>query len=121
MSEAALDLRELFYLGRYADLLRASVDAHQWRSKLEEIPYVIGALSFSSRMEEAELLARSLNQSGNVSEVIQARFFLGIGHTRLSDYKAATLHFAANLRLAQERRNVGLDIFYIFQGISFYR
>lgn len=114
-------LAKLFYCGQYLELLKASVDANTWTKSTAELPFVIGALSFTGRMEEARLLAEEVFKKKSLSEGIQTRFFLGLGYTRLSEYKTALQFFAQNLQLARQQSLKPADLFFVYQGLSFYR
>jgi len=78
----------------------------------------IGALSFLGRIEEAEtLLARLEAARGGTEPVTVARFFLGVGHTRRSDYARARRAFARNEKGPSP---TPLERFFRMQGRVFY-
>lgn len=116
----AADIQELFHKGLYREILKISVDAPSWNKATADLPFVIGALSFSGRMEEAELLANPLLKKISPQSVA-VRFFLGLGFTRLSEYRRARQLFAENLQAARKKKLAKSDLFFVYQGLSFYR
>jgi hypothetical protein len=121
MPKKTLKMDDLFYRGQYAEILKNSVDSKSWLKTESELPYVIGALSFTGRMEEARLLAEVVFHREVISNIIKTRFFLGLGLTRLSEYSQANKLFAANLNEVRRQSLEPSDLFFVYQGISFYR
>ncbi|MES2767929.1 MAG: hypothetical protein V4596_02185 [Bdellovibrionota bacterium] len=118
MGKPGNKLESLFYKGTYSEVLRLSVDAAQWSSTLDDIPFVVGALSFTGRLEEAELLIKKLQKQKKLKPLIIARFFLGIGLTRLSEYSKAQKVFEENFNAKNKKSD--LELFFIYQGMSFF-
>lgn len=100
-----ISIEKAFYRGHYDKII-------QLRGKLTaaESIFLIGAYCFQGQPEEAEALI-SLNKAPDP----RAYFFLGIGWTRLSQYKKAREHFR---KLSQNKENQ-LDLFLLSQGMSF--
>jgi DNA-binding winged helix-turn-helix (wHTH) protein len=121
MPAAASETQLLFYQGEYKMLLDMTVDAAEWEKKDDDLSFVIGALCFNGRMEEAQLLASISLGRKNLSASVRTRFFLGIGYTRLSQYDRALGYFIENLICGRTHKVKAADRFFIFQGISFYR
>ncbi len=116
----AASLQELFSKGLYQEILRITVDAPSWKKTATNVLPVIGALCFTGRMDEAEILAASLLKTP--SQAIIARFYLGLGFTRRSEYARALALFTENLKETRQRKNhSATDLFFIHQGASFYR
>lgn len=111
-------LENLFYKGTYSEVLKQSVDSPKWSQALEDIPFVVGALSFTGRLEEAEILFQKIKVE---KSLIIARFFLGVGYTRLSHYTLAQKIFAENLRSTRSKKTSDIELFFIYQGLSFFR
>src|SRR5258708_2294321 len=113
-------LENEFYQGNYRGVLSLSVDSRISRIESESLGWIVGALSFVGRLDEAEALFLSKSRSRSRREIVQARFFLGIGFSRQSKYERARHYFGLNLR----KKNTILDpelTFFIYQGLSFYR
>jgi hypothetical protein len=121
MKTSSLKLHDLFYRGQYSEILKKSVDSKTWDKVDNDIPYVIGALVFTGRMEEARLLADGVFRRKIISPIIKTRFFLGLGFTRLSEYTQACSLFAKNLNEVRKGKLADSDIFFVYQGLSFYR
>lgn len=113
---AGSKLENLFYKGTYSEVLNRSVDASTWKQVHEDIPFVVGALSFTGRLEEAELLIKKIQK--HKKSLIIARFFLGIGLTRLSQYERAQKIFNDNFKLKNKTSDI--ELFFIYQGLAFY-
>ncbi len=90
----------------------------------------IGALVFLGQLDQALTEFHSLLQ--NSEGAIAARFFVGVGLTRVSRYEEARAYFAENLRQIRLRRRSSTgaaseplirhrDAFYAAQGVAFYR
>lgn len=122
-------LAELFYCGQTDEVLKTTVDApfssglpaHSW-------PFVMGALSFKGRVEEAELRLKSVRSQLSEEELLASQFYLGIGFARLSQYPKARSLFTQNLlllRQLQSKEQPSLSLaqsaFYVWQGIAFFR
>lgn len=116
----AASIQELFSKGLYQEILRITVDAPSWKKTATDMPSVIGALCFTGRMDEAEILSAPLLKTP--SQAIVARFLLGLGFTRLSEYSRALALFTENLKETRRRKKLSAtDLFFIHQGASFYR
>lgn len=122
-------LAQLFYCGRSDEVLAASIDA-PFAAPLAagSWPYVIGALCFRGRVEEAELRLKKLGDTLRGEELVAARFYLGLGFARLSQYPKARRLFAENLQLLRQQKrwaaapmDLSRTAFYVWQGIAFFR
>ncbi len=108
---------KLFLQGRYHQLLEAHARARGSRAASRE--WVIGAMVFLGRQEEALVLARQ-QRPRTREEGIAVRFFLALGHIRRSSYREARRELVANL-LQLRRRPSPREVFFIYQGAAFYR
>ena len=83
--------------------------------------YQIGSLVFMGDLSEAIALFKNFSKKDFGSpEEIQARFYLGIGHVRRSEYSLGASEFAKNL--LHYRKNKHIDStarFHIHQGVAF--
>jgi DNA-binding winged helix-turn-helix (wHTH) protein len=105
--------QELFFSGDYQGALDSG-------SRKDQLAFIVGALCFLGRSNEAEILFQQDEHRLSRLKKIQCRFFLGIGLARISKYSDAKRYFAINL--AELRHAVTHEEeFYIFQGASFYR
>jgi hypothetical protein len=109
-----------FHRGDYGAVLRATVDAARPKWKAPDLTYIIGALTFVGRLEEAEL--HFSRADANLPEDVRcaARFFLGIAHCRQSNYQKSLNYFLANLRASRSSQNHRLRMF-TYQGLGFFR
>lgn len=119
-------LRELFQQGRYIQVLAESVDSREGTFQPEDLPFVVGALTFRGRLHEAEHLFKlrvpvqeRSAPTPNVL-VVACRFFLGVGLCRHALYREAREYLGANLRRAGRSKDP-LARFYAWQGLGFYR
>lgn len=107
--------RQLFQ-GRYQELLASRPE----KLTGENVPLVLGALSFTGRMDEALPLFALHEKHFNREQRITAKFFLALGLIRTSEYAHARQLIAQNL-LALRQRPSARSRFYIHQGLAFYR
>ena len=113
-------MKDLFYSGNYRQILTATVDSREGHAESADLPFVIGALTFRGRLHEAELLFRLRLADFCPVSIFFARFFLGVGHCRVSHYKEARRLFGVNLRLGAHHDNMMIR-FLAWQGLGFYR
>lgn len=116
MKTEANSLERLLFQGRYQELLAARPD----KLTRDNVPLVLGALSFTGRMDEALPLFALHEKHFNREQKITATFFLALGLIRTSDYAQARQLIAQNL-LALRHRPSARSRFYIHQGLAFYR
>lgn len=120
-SRRAADVATLFYRGEHQELLAETLDrVPPIAVSPADAPYLIGALTFLGRQEEADVLFERYEARFSREGECMARFFLGISLCRHSHYDRAQAHLARNLRLARGQKSGSLS-FYAFQGVAFYR
>lgn len=113
------ELSALFQRGDTADLLARTVDSADVRVAARDAAYVVGALAFQGRLEEAEAYYRDREAAFTEVDRAAARFFLGVGLCRQSRYASARGYFARNLR--EGAGGKPQLAFYAWQGLGFYR
>ncbi len=93
-----LTLHKELLAGRYRAVADELLDGKRPKSLPEGYAAsLIGALCFLGRMDEAEALFERLEKRKASSPALTvARFFLGIGWTRISEYSRARKVFAEN-------------------------
>lgn len=116
MTTDAKYLEKLLLQGRYQELLNARPE----KPTAEFIPLVLGALSFTGRMDEALALFVLHEKRLHREQKITATFFLALGLIRTSEYAHARKLIAQNL-LALRKNPSARERFYIHQGLAFYR
>jgi hypothetical protein len=111
-----------FFAGNYAAIVRELVDGAQREFVHSDLPFVVGALAFVGRLEEARALLASRLRDRSVSHdaarIVAARFFLGVAFCRAGRMEDARSQFLMNVR---SRHGVSLVRFYAFQGLGCYR
>lgn len=113
------DLEILFLEGRYTDVLAQTVDSGKIWNKAQT-PWVIGALSFTGRIDESRTLTNTHQSQLKRSELIQTRFFLALGLIRISAYAEARHQLSLNVH-ALRSKLTDRETFFIYQGLAFYR
>ncbi len=113
------DLQQEFYRGKHAVVLEKYFDK-AWKEKTQDLPAVIGSLSFLGKLKEAEKLFLDKKSKLKSAELAAARFYLGVGFSRESSYKKGKDYFLLNLKDFRKDKNP-LVQFYVAQGIGFYR
>ena len=118
----SLSVEEQFYAGNYAAIVRDHVDAGSSTSPLAELPFIVGALAFIGRLEEARALfsshLRRRRAVRDETEIVAARFFLGVAYCRAGRMGEALNEFMSNVRA---RHGHSLARFYVFQGLGCHR
>jgi hypothetical protein len=118
-------LPQLFFSGRTDEVLKLTVDqAFGDALTSEHWPFVIGALCFKGRIDEADIRFQSIRSQLPVEEQVACQFYLGIGFARLSLYAKARALFAQNLNILRHHatdRAAARMRFYVWQGIGFFR
>lgn len=114
---ASRGLRDTFFAGDYDDVLARSVDGVAFEYAESDGAFVVGALAFVGRVEEARAaLACWDSRSIPVDDRAAARFFLGVAYCRAGRYDEALRVFMENRRLA--RRAGPTASFYVNQGFG---
>ena len=114
---ATAELEHLFYEGSYERILSSSVSAGE--SAID--PFVIGALAFTGRLDEAEITARLLMSEGSRPEVdaIATRFFLCAGACHAGMLDRAMRWAKRNIRAI--RATDPRSRFFAYQGFGLVR
>jgi DNA-binding winged helix-turn-helix (wHTH) protein len=114
------EIKSLFLLGNYKEVLAASFNqgslAHL---QPEDFKWVVGALCFTGRKEEAEALFTELSVQADPLSKAAGQFFLGVAFCRHGHYQKARGFFFQNFK--EHRKSPGECGFYAWQGLSFYR
>jgi len=109
-----------FYRGNYTKILATTVDSADGRVPAVDAAFVIGALTFRGRLDEAEATFRLFLDSMDEEARFMARFFLGVGLCRHSHHARGRALLAQNLR-AGARHSQARIRFYAWQGVGYYR
>lgn len=112
-------LHKEFLSGHYQNTIASFFEEEKNSISRADLPSLVGSLSFTGRIFEAEKLFLQNNSDIDLEERSACLFFLGLGHTRKSKYSKARLIFKEN----QKTLNINstpLQKFYVFQGIAFY-
>lgn len=109
-----------FYAGRYARIVRDTFDAPSVPIPPEDLAFVIGALTFVGRVDDAFALHEASRRSDEVQDartVAAGRFFLGLALARSGDFAKSKEMLAGR---ALERVRVGdpWASAIVFQGLA---
>lgn len=117
------DPKTLFFRGRSEELLEMTVDSPGTDWIMHCAPYVLGALSFLGRVDEADFRFHKGGISKTLSDEERAAtfFYLTVGWVRSSDYKKARAYAVENLRLCRAKRDNPEVAAFARQGQAFYR
>ena len=119
MAPSALhESRDIFLRGDYADVVARGTSAG---APAGCIPYLIGALAYVGRKEEAEALFEANGSDFSSTAASACLFFLGIARCRAGDFHRGQTYLARNLRLARRRGASAKTRFFAIQGLGFYR
>lgn len=121
---SAPSVAQQFYAGHYADIVRQTIDGAQEGSSAADLPFLVGALAFVGRLEEARALFSGHRRRGALPDagpvIVAARFFLGVAYCRAGRLDEAKREFLLNTR-AECRHGEPLARFYVLQGFGCYR
>lgn len=95
---------DLFYSGRYGDVLAATADAPEGYDP-DDLAFAVGALAFAGRVVEAEILARSASRALSHRTRAAAAAFVSIAQSRGGRFDEAR----ATLRRALRDTDRGRD------------
>lgn len=114
-----MELNPDFYRGKHVLVLERFFEKG-WKEKNEDLPAVIGSLSFLGKLQEAETLFSEKETKLSDEELVASRFYLGVGYSRQSAYAKGREYFVQNLKEFRKNKNPLIQ-FYVFQGIGFFR
>jgi tetratricopeptide (TPR) repeat protein len=117
------DPRSLFFQGRSDEVLERTVDSPGTDWMNDHIPYVLGALSFLGRVDEADFRYHKagLREKLRVEDQASCLFYMAVGWVRNSDYAKARGYVVECLRLYRAHRGCPTVEAFARQGQAFYR
>lgn len=120
MSPKKPSIEELFYRDELKLIVQLTLDAKDAVLETSDIPFVIGALTFLARLDDATALYERFNGTFTAEQSIISRFFLGIAHCRHYKFVEAQRYLIANVK---DRRKTTSQIarYYIYHGLAMYR
>lgn len=114
-----------FWSGKYRNFLLQNLDRPNCKISDRQLPFIIGALVFTGRYEEAELLFQSGADNLELAPSVISRFYLAIGKIRMAEYTNARNFLILNVKSYFSNRayfeSNSFALFFIFQGLAFYR
>jgi hypothetical protein len=114
------NVEQLFYRGDFQKILELTIDRPDGTCRPGEAPYLVGALSYLGRIDEAEIFFSRFQKKMSREGETLARLFLGTALCRHSHYDKAQTHFIANLICARRHRSPRIQVA-AYQGVAFYR
>lgn len=114
-------LARQFFAGGYAEIVEAAFDGESLFNPLDTA-FVVGALTFVGRIEDAQLCFDSLRLRGVVPDprtVQAAYFFLGVANARAGNFERAHWFLVVQAR-ARAKSEPWISAF-VFQGLACYR
>lgn len=114
------NISELFYAGLHSSVIEKTLDLPHAGYSPSDFPFVIGALSYLGRMDEAERLYKMKRGMLGLEDLLKCRYFLGVGMCRHSYYANARRYFFENFAVRRKATD-GESQFFIYQGLGFYQ
>jgi tetratricopeptide (TPR) repeat protein len=111
-------IETLFLSGQFMDVCEVLEDEAHAKQAQTHFPLWIGSLVFTGNLDKALALYDEKNLPKE--HIIACRFYLSLGYIRKSQYQKARSVLAKNLNEISAT-NSDWDLFYIYQGIAFYR
>lgn len=114
-------LCDLIFSGRYSELLKQTIDSRSGAHRPEDTPFVVGALVFSGRHDEAVAAFRwwTREHGDDPTVHVASHFFLGIGECRSGRYASAIVH--ARAVVSGSIRGSALHAFFAHQSLGVLR
>jgi DNA-binding winged helix-turn-helix (wHTH) protein len=114
-------LCDLIFAGDYSELLKRTVDSRSGAHQPEDTPFVVGALAFSGRQDEAIAAFRwwTKEHGDDATIAVASHFFLGIGECRSGRYASAIAHACSTV--SRSVRGDALHSFFAHQAIGLLR
>jgi len=110
----AMKARDFYYLGDYEAVVNCSLSN-------KSAPYMLAAAAFRGEHKTSRRLYKEFKSSFGKKNLVFANFHLGISLTRTSDYEEAKDVFLDNWKMRNEKELSGVERFFIYQGLSFFR
>jgi hypothetical protein len=131
---AQRSVAEAFYAGQYGEVLGRTIDGRSCAYTEDETPFVVGALAFAGRVEEARAVLSSLPSGPRARPASRARdreaaslkhaqarvaskFFLGVAYDRAGRHTEAEREFRDNLGACGAHADP-VCRFYVAQGLA---
>jgi Winged helix DNA-binding domain len=114
---------DAFYAGLYAEVLARTIDGRAFDFTEDETAFVVGALAFVGRLEEASAVLASTRRwadpasAAHLRARVASRFFLGVAFSRAGRYDEAERELRENLRVAGAHDDP-VCRFYVAQGLA---
>lgn len=116
-------LCELVFAGRYSELLKQTVDGPRGTYDASDTPFIVGALAFSGRQDEAVAALRAWVKTSKDADDptvrVASHFFLCVGECRSGRYAAALSH--AKAAVSSAVLGDALHAFFAHQAIGLLR
>jgi tetratricopeptide (TPR) repeat protein len=110
----------LLIRGDYQSVAHTAVDQGTAAPSPIDLPWVIAALTFLGRRQEAEGLFEARKGDLDVHARIASRFFLAVSFCREGEFAASKKTLLENAREARHSTD-SIDRFFYFQGFAFFR
>jgi hypothetical protein len=123
LADVSSSVADAFYAGLYEDVLARTIDGRTFECPEEQTAFVVGALAFTGRLEEARAVLAGQRRRGDAARVehlralVASKFFLGVAYSRAGRHGEAEREFRENLRTAG-RLEDPLCRFYVAQGLA---
>ena len=116
-----LSLADFFASGKHSEILELTLDDPLWQKQKSDLPWIMGALVFLGKLDEAEALYQLIFAKGDTSaasadQAALAHFFLSLGHARVSAYPRASAEIRKIFHL---RHSSSLARFCFWQASAF--
>lgn len=110
---------ELFYAGDHRSVIEKTIDLPHADYSPADFPFVVGALVYLGRLDEAERLYKLKKDLVESKDLLKCRYFLGVGFCRHSYYAKSREYFYGTYQFRRLLLD-GESQFFIFQGLGFY-
>lgn len=111
-------IKALFLSGDFKEVCACFEEKTQLQEDVELTPYWLGALVFTGNQDKALALFEPKNLTPSLR--VACRFYIILGYIRKSMYTHAKKELAENIR-EKTSTSSEQDLFFIYQGIAFYR
>lgn len=111
-------MQKQFLEGRFSEVIKCFDDSKDLQKNPSALPYWIGSLVFHGQWDKAHALFSTKKLP--LSDLIACRFYLALGAIRNSQYQIGRSFLIENRRSVSTKTKP-LELFFVYQGIAFYR
>lgn len=116
---------EIFHRGDHTEVLDLTLDSESGDVSQRDAPFVVGALSYQGRLEEAKSVFAKFEPTMATDGIAASYYYLALGYCRHSEYRVARQFLIKNLlllrKMSPKEKRLSQVSFFAYQAVGFYR